>query len=543
MAEGSVIGNAYLAIKAKADSSFDSEVGEIAESAGGKFGGTFGAVLGKLGPAMFAGLGVAAGKALLDIGNEFDAMTDKIIIGTGASGEMLDSLVQSAKNIGTTVPTSFEEAGDVVQNLNTRLGITGEELDELGSRVIEAGNLLGTSLDMDRLTGAFNAFGVANDEAAGKLDYLFNVGQNTGIELNSLMGIVESTAPAMQMLGFSFEETANMAGLLDKAGMDAQGTMSKMNKALVELAKPGESAAQAYQRLVDEMAGFIEKGDEASAIDIASKVFGTKGAAQFVGAVRSGALSLEQIRDSALGAGDGILGTMERTESFGEKLERLKNKAAVALEPLASGLIEGITAAFARLEAFVDENQEAFAALGQVLGTVAQVVGGVLSGALTVVSGILQGIGTIAQTVAGAFQTLASTIQGAFDFIAGIVERLKSIFSFKFELPHIPLPHFAVNPPGWQLGDLLKGQLPSLGIEWYAKGGIVNGATLIGAGEAGPEAIVPLSAPNLEPFAEAVADSLSGRGGIYIENMNVEADDVDELIMSINRRLVELGAM
>lgn len=541
MAEGSVIGNAYLAIKAKADSQFDAEVGEIAESAGGKFGGKFGAVLGKLGPAMFAGLGIAAGKALLDIGQTFDKMKDTIVIGTGASGEMLDSLVQSAKNIGTTVPTSFEEAGDVVQNLNTRLGITGDELDELGSRVIEAGNLLGTSLDMDKLTGAFNAFGVSNADAADKLDYLFNVGQNTGIELNSLMGIMESSAPTMQMLGFSFEETANMAGLLDKAGMDAQGTMSRMNKALVELAQPGESAADAYQRLIDEMAGYIEAGDEASALDIAEKVFGTRGAAQFVGAVQSGALALDEIRNSALGAGDGILGTMERTESFGEKLERLQNKAAVALEPLASGIIEGITAAFERLEEFVDENKEVFDALGQVLGTVAQIIGGVLSGALTLISGALQGIGAVAQTVAGAFQSLANTVQGAFNFIAGIVERIKGIFSFKFEFPHIPLPHFAVNPPGWQLGDLLKGQLPSLGIEWYAKGGIVDSPTLIGAGEAGPEAIIPLSDPNLAPFADAVASRMGG--GIYIENMDVHADDVDGLIMSINRRLVELGAM
>lgn len=542
MAEGSVIGNAYLAIKAKADSQFDAEVGEIAESAGSKFGGKFGAVLGKLGPAMFAGLGIAAGKALFDIGNTFDKMTDSIIIGTGATGEALDGLVQSAKNIATTVPTSFEQAGDVVQNLNTRLGITGDELDELGSRVIEAGNLLGTSLDMDKLTGAFNAFGVSNAEAADKLDYLFNVGQSTGIELNSLMGIMESTAPAMQMLGFSFEETANMAGLLDKAGMDAQGTMSKMNKALVELAQPGESAADAYQRMVDEMAGFIEKGDEASALDIAGKVFGTKGAAQFVGAIQSGALSLDQIRDSALGAGDGILGTMERTESFGEKLERLQNKAAVALEPLASGVIEGITAAFEKLEQFVDENQEAFDALGQVLGTVASIIGGVLSGALDLITGALQAIGGIADSVAKAFDGLAKAVQGAFDFIAGVIDGIKGIFSFRFEFPHIPLPHFAINPPGWQLGDLLKGQLPSLGIEWYAKGGIVDGPTLIGAGEAGPEAIIPLSEPNLAPFADAVASRVD-RTAIYIDNMNVQADDVDELIMDINRRLTVLGVM
>ena len=34
--------------------------------------------------------------------------------------------------------------------------------------------------------------------------------------------------------------------------------------------------------------------------------------------------------------------------------------------------------------------------------------------------------------------------------------------------------------------------VPHLSVQWYARGGIVNGATLIGAGEAGKEAIIPL---------------------------------------------------
>ena len=34
--------------------------------------------------------------------------------------------------------------------------------------------------------------------------------------------------------------------------------------------------------------------------------------------------------------------------------------------------------------------------------------------------------------------------------------------------------------------------IPHMGVEWYARGGIVDGATLIGAGEQGREAIIPL---------------------------------------------------
>ena len=523
MPQGSEIGSAYLTIKAQPDASFANEIGEMGTDAGGIFSNKFGAVMGKL-PGVLAavGIGAAIGKELLDIGGTFDEMRDKIIVGTGASGEALESLMDSAKAIGTSVPTDFAKVGDVVQNLNTRLGITGENLEELGARVIEAGNLLGSELDLDKLTGAFNAFGVSNEEAAGKLDYLFNVGQATGIEMNSLMGIMESSASTMQMLGFSFEETANMAALLDKAGMDASGTMSKMNKALVELAKPGEDAATAYQRVIDEMTQYIEVGDEAAALDIASQLFGTKGAAQFVGALKSGALSMDELKDAALGAGDGIMGTMEKTKSWQESLQILQNTAMTALEPLAVEVFDGISGAIDGLTGFIKDNQAAFDALGSVIGTVAGFLKDTLGGALSFIGGVLTNLGSL---------------------IGGVIDAFKSLFSFKFELPHIPLPHFAVNPPGWQLGDLLKGQLPSLGIEWYAKGGIVDGATLIGAGEAGPEAIVPLTAPNIAPFADAVAARLGAGAGIYIQNMTVEANDVDEFVLSVERRLGQLGRM
>ena len=77
----------------------------------------------------------------------------------------------------------------------------------------------------------------------------------------------------------------------------------------------------------------------------------------------------------------------------------------------------------------------------------------------------------------------------------------------------IPLPHFAINPPGWSIGDLMKGSIPSLSVEWHATGGIVDGATLIGAGEAGREAIVPLENRNaMQPFAAAVSDDMQADG-------------------------------
>lgn len=89
---------------------------------------------------------------------------------------------------------------------------------------------------------------------------------------------------------------------------------------------------------------------------------------------------------------------------------------------------------------------------------------------------------------------IVDKFQGLKTKLSGIVDRIKNLFNFQFQLPQLRLPHIQVQ---WQDAGALAQffgltKIPHLSVSWYAKGGIVDGATLIGAGEAGKEAIVPL---------------------------------------------------
>lgn len=95
---------------------------------------------------------------------------------------------------------------------------------------------------------------------------------------------------------------------------------------------------------------------------------------------------------------------------------------------------------------------------------------------------------------------ITSPIETAKGIIAGIIDKIKGFFNFQVSLPKIKLPHFDISPKGWELGDLLKGKMPKLGIDWYANGGIFDSPTIFptangfkGVGEAGPEAVTPIS--------------------------------------------------
>ena len=101
------------------------------------------------------------------------------------------------------------------------------------------------------------------------------------------------------------------------------------------------------------------------------------------------------------------------------------------------------------------------------------------------------------------FGSVSDKITGTFskcqEKVRDIVDKIKSFFDFDWELPHIKLPHFSItgrfslNPPS----------IPKIGVEWYAKGGVMTRPTAFGinpatgnmmaGGEAGAEAIAPIA--------------------------------------------------
>lgn len=296
----------------------------------------------RFGKAMLAGVAVVAGgaaiatKALYSIGETFDDVTDTIRVGTGATGDALNGLVDVAKNVGRNVPAEFEAIGSVVADINTRMGLTGDTLEMVASQYLEAGRILGQEVDISATSAAFNAFQIEGDAVSGALDHLFRVSQATGIGMNELAAAVQSNAPAVQALGFSFEETAALVGNLDKAGLNSSRMMMGMSQSLVRLAKDGEQPADAFRRTVSEIEGFLAAGNEAAAIDLAGEVFGTRNATQFIGAIQSGTLAMDDLASVAGMTEDTILGAGEETMDFAERWQMFKNDVLVRLEPIAS---------------------------------------------------------------------------------------------------------------------------------------------------------------------------------------------------------------
>lgn len=392
---------------------------QVGGDAGKKAGAAWASQLkGAIGVAAIGTAVVGAFKGLYEVGAVFDDVTDTIRVGTGAQGEALDGLVQVAKNVGTSVPASFDQIGSTVADLNTRLGLSGETLTTVAAQYLEAGRMLGQDVDINSTTAAFNAFRIEGDSVSAAMDTLFQVSQATGVGMNELASGVQSVAPALQNLGFSFEDSVALLGSLDKAGLNSQQVMASLSKGLVTLAKDGEEPQAAFERVTGEIQAFVDEGNTAAALDLASQVFGTRGASQFIGALQSGVVNLEDMQAAVGATGDTILGVGAETADAAEQWQMLKNKALDALEPIGSALFTALGDGLSWVNSLLDGAD--FSAFGELLGFMSplsimfQAIQPLLPSIMAVLGPALQSVMTamlpVLQTVVGVFSELLATV-------------------------------------------------------------------------------------------------------------------------------------
>nr|DAR71549.1 MAG TPA: tail tape measure protein [Caudoviricetes sp.] len=118
----------------------------------------------------------------------------------------------------------------------------------------------------------------------------------------------------------------------------------------------------------------------------------------------------------------------------------------------------------------------------------------------------------------GIKNSISDAIEGAKNIVSNTIEKIKGFFNFEFKWPHLKMPHFtfegSMNPLEWAE----KG-VPSIGVEWYAKGGIMTGPTVFGmngnnlmvGGEAGSEAVLPLNKETMGMLASLIMDQITDK--------------------------------
>ena len=374
---------------------------------------------------------------------------------------------------------------------------------------------------------AFEKLGVNITNADGSLRDSDTVWQETIAALGQMKNETERDATAMQLMGKSASELnpliedggetyKNFAETLDKYGLDFidQETLDNANEFKDSIDSIKAIGTVAFQQLGTQMAAYLAPAME-KVVNVVGKIANwisqLSPRTQTIIAAIAGVLAV---------AAPLLIGLGKLSTGIGAII-----KLIAVVGPAIGGIV---------------------AALGPVILIIAAVVtAGVLlyknwdkikAKAIALKTSIIKTFNDVKSKVTTIFNNIKTAITKPIETAVGIVRtaigKIKSIINnVKLQLPHFKLPHFKIygGKAPWGIGG--KGTAPKIDVSWYAKGGIFDSPSLIGIGEAGPEAVVPL-----DKFWDKL-DHLQGETNIVI-NINGANKDPREIAEEVRRMLI-----
>lgn len=313
--------------------------------------------------AVSAGIVVAAKKSY-DAWAETDEGYDTIITKTGATGDALADLQGVADKVFTSIPTDMGKVGTAVGEVNTRFGSTGEELEGLTTQFLKFAEINSTDVNssIDNVSAAMRSFGMESDEAAGLLDVLTIVGQQTGIDMGTLESALSSNAATFKEMGLTASESAQLLGQFEINGVDTSTALAALKKAQQNAAKEGKSLSES---LAENIEAIKNADSETEALQTATELFGKKGAAEMAQAIREGRFDLDKLTASMDSFEGATTNTFEATLDAPDKLKVTMNQVKLSMADLAGTAMGVVQPAMEKVSDVVSKVTNWFKSLTQ----------------------------------------------------------------------------------------------------------------------------------------------------------------------------------
>lgn len=518
------------------------------------------------------------------------------VLGDGTSGakEAIKDLGDEAEAAGnggfTTLAEKIKNLGDVAQTAGgqfqgfwgyaTNLGATAFVMEGLG-QVKKAMDFKDSTAD------AFNDFevvrkalkiledqtGISGDEFIGLGGDLKNVKDNA-FDFDGQLQTVETSLENLGISSDTFKQALKQA--MEESDTSTNSHVSNINEYIGTMGTEFDNAKSALERLSNQAVITPTQFDELSAVLQQQESSGATARAAFQAlmdkmaemGIDTGKVIKAFSEDVPKASSTMSKSVATATQSVSSKSKTGFGIASAAVSTAMAGMkkstestMPSIWSKIKNTNDDVETNSKtnwgnSASAVSTALGTMdtdtKDVMGKVMTTIQSYWSSVLINTNQIWEKASGKVDTETGKMKSYTETnLSGISDKIKRLFnvnltsigretaqSFADGMKQVHLPTLTYYISEWRKHDLGGGRTSSTPVykpNWYAKGGLFNGAQVIGIGEAGTEAVLPLENPRtMKKIADSIVSSSDGSMGLTKEEMAKAVAQGVAMAMSMN---------
>ena len=485
-------------------------LGDVAQTAGGQFQGFWGYAT-NLGATAFVVEGLGQVKKAMDFKdstadafNDFEVVrkTLKIIEDqTGISGDKLIGLGGDLKNVKDNA-FDFDEQLQTVETSLENLGISSDTFKQALKQAMEESDT-STNSHVSNINEYIGTMGTEFDNAKSALERL------------SDQAVITPT---------QFDELSTVLQQQESSGATARAAFQALMDKMAEMGIDTRKVIKAFSEDVPKASSTMSKSVATASESVSSKTKTGFGLANT--AVSTAMAGMKKSTESTM-------------PSIWSKIKNTNDDVETNSKTNWGNSASAVSTALGTMDTDTKD------VMGKVMTTIQSYWSSVLintnqiwekaSGKVDTETGkMLTYAENNMSSVARVFSSIRKTINGNFSGLYSVGLNAMNDFKRGIESVDIKTPHLQMNYTNWQEGNTHKWRWNS-NVEWYAKGGLFNGAQVIGIGEAGSEAVLPLENPRtMKKIADSIVSSSDGSMGLTKEEMTKAVAQGVAMAMSMN---------
>jgi TP901 family phage tail tape measure protein len=406
--------------------------------------------IGQVGQAL-TGIGVAGAVGLgaaVKVASDFNAQMSRVSAISGATGDQLEQLRQSALDLGASTSKSASEVAVGMEEMAKK----GFEVNEVMSAmpgIIAASEASGEDLAAvsNVVASALNSFQLEASEASRVADVMAMAANKSSADVTDLGYAFKYAAPLANTLGYSMETLAAATGIMTDAGLEGQQAGTTLRMALIRLSDPPTEAAEAiaelglkitdatgnvlpFDQIIQQLADSTQGMGNAAKLAALSQIFGAEAASGMLTVIDAGPEKLRKFTDelvnsegsankTATAMKDNLKGAVEE---LGGAFETLLITVGTTLTPVIQKLTEMLTSLLNKFNGLSSGTKTIITAV-IALSTVFALIAGPILIMISLLPALLSGLGAIAAALGTTVSVMLTTIA----IIGGVVTALALI--------------------------------------------------------------------------------------------------------------------